>query len=257
VDGSEKPRGRSAETFDPGGHIDGLRPLGILDHRGDSGPWGRGWPRRRTCHGLRHGRIRQVRGQLALTADVPRPRQAVSKTALIAALALCLGHAQANGQGYQESVSLGSTELTLGMPQNAVIAALAAHFRLDQQSSGIWIVSTKRGPPFDTIGSLSFVDNRLATIRKYWGPENQQRGFEFASRLYWALKGLTANGREDCAVELSDNEGPAYNIKSISITCGGRAVEISTTHSEKGLYAGDKPIEGSWASIDEVLSRPK
>jgi hypothetical protein len=179
------------------------------------------------------------------------------KIAIVAALALCLSHVQANGQGNRESIALGSTRLSLGMPQDAVIAALAPYFRLDQQPSGTWVVLTKRGPPFDAVGSLSFVDKHLAQIYKEWGPENQQKGFEFASRLYWALKGVIANSRENCGVELSGTEGPAYNIKSIGITCGGKTIEINTTHTEEGVYAGDKPIQGSWASIGETLSLPK
>jgi hypothetical protein len=84
------------------------------------------------------------------------------KTAIVAALAFCLSHIGANAQGYQESINLGTSKLTLGMPQETVMAALAPEYNLEKlHEAGTkkvlgWGIKPKKRPSSNFTAMVDF-----------------------------------------------------------------------------------------------------
>jgi hypothetical protein len=145
--------------------------------------------------------------------------------------------AQAHSQLPYDGIPFGNTVLHLGMAKDKVIAALADDYRLSRQRTGDWYVVTLHHA---VVGTLYFANERLTSVTKNWGPEDQQKGFEFASRIYWALSEMAADSAGGCTIALSNNDQPGASGKSILITCNGKTLEIEALRTEKGVYAGDQ-----------------
>jgi hypothetical protein len=181
------------------------------------------------------------------------------KTVIVAALALCLNQIQAHGQGYQDSVNLASTNLTLGMPQVAVIAALAREYEVqkltvDGREAFLWGVKPKKPASSGLVALVRFANGRLDWVSKFWVPEDEIHDFEFVTRLHWVLSELANAGPQECTVLTDKNHGMAREFtpvewKSISITCGGsKSVNINVYRSDQG-----RPT----VRLDEVLQERK
>lgn len=171
------------------------------------------------------------------------------KIAAVALLAFSAGYFQAHGQIAQDSIYLGTTRLTLGMPKDAVIAALAGSYEVRNLGEGqvsSWIVSSKNGPPFKAVGNVVFKDGKLSSVLKYWGPEDQQKGVEFATSLYGVIDGFAKEGRRTCTISVGQKQDPGYENKAMFITCGEKYIRIDIDRSEK---------TGESADITEVLER--
>jgi hypothetical protein len=144
--------------------------------------------------------------------------------------------AQAHTQLPYDGIPFGNTLLHLGMSKEKVIAALADDFRLSRQKTGDWYVVTLHHA---AVGTLNFANGQLTSVSKNWGPE---KGFEFASRIYWALSEMGANNAGGCTIALANNDQPGASVKSVLITCNGKTLEIEALRTEKGVYAGDQPM---------------
>jgi len=167
----------------------------------------------------------------------------------VAALALlCTSPGIAFGQtyGYEDTIDFAGVRLKLGMPQADAAAALSGKFQLTPQpEKGTWLIVGNAGP----VGALTFVDNRLKAMHRYWQQDSQQPSGEFANRLYSALAALTRYNGDDCAVRLSQGSGPGSGLKAIEITCDGKSVRITT---QAGAAPGAKPSQPALAQIDEI-----
>jgi hypothetical protein len=78
---------------------------------------------------------------------------------VIGILVLSCGYFRAQGQVTQDSIYLGDTKLTLGMPKDAVITALASSYEVISLGEGqfsSWGVSSKSVPPFKSVGNVVF-----------------------------------------------------------------------------------------------------
>jgi hypothetical protein len=114
----------------------------------------------------------------------------------------------------------------------------------------LWIVQSKRRAPPRTYGQLRFEDRRLIMVTRDWGPENQQRGFDLARRLYLALAELTKEGSEGCQIKLKDYEETSHDAKYIYFRCGEKYVAVAITkEGGNNLPTGER----EFAHIDEVL----
>jgi hypothetical protein len=179
------------------------------------------------------------------------------KTVIAAAVALCLSYVDANAQGYQESINLGSITLTLGMPQDAVMMLLEPQYSLRklecESPDPCWSVATEAGAP---VGMLTFNSNRrLSWALKFWElAQDQQKAFEFATKLYWSLKELTKGQSQMCKIDLDQKGGgPSLDVKSISIGCKGKRIDIDVTRRDQ--KAGFDGRAHAGASIEEILLR--
>jgi hypothetical protein len=131
----------------------------------------------------------------------------------------------------EQSIAIGSIRLTLGMPQDAAITALAGQYTVSQiGDSGEWELSTKDGT---SIGWVDFNNNQLIGVTKEWLPEDQTSAFDAASRIYSALNDITNNSPTTCIVETGNEDQSGKEKRSVTITCGEKDVEISATKTER------------------------
>ena len=154
-------------------------------------------------------------------------------------IALLVPFTPAHSQVGDDGIPFGNTVLHLGMTKDKVIAGLADDYRLTRQRPGDWYVVFWHRT---AIGTLNFSNDKLTSVTKNWGPKGQEKGFEFASRIYWALSEMGANNAGGCTIALSNNDQPAASDKSVLITCNGKTLEIEALRTEKGVYAGDQPM---------------
>jgi hypothetical protein len=144
------------------------------------------------------------------------------------------GQRHANPQS-DAFITMGGVKLSLGMPQDTVIAHLVEQFTLRKQSGsgaeGVWMVFPKTVPPYDAVASLSFKNGKLTAVLKYWGPADQQKGVEFARALYAVLAELTKDNGT-CVVSNGVSNDVNFEAKAIFINCGTKYVRIDITRSE-------------------------
>lgn len=160
---------------------------------------------------------------------------------------LSFGYVRAQSQSPQDSIYLGNTRLALGMPKDAVITNLSASYDvrlLGEEKFSSWLVNSKSGPPFTYIGNVVFKDGKLNSVLKDWGPDDSGAGVELATRLYGVLDGFSQEGRRDCHVTVGEKHEPAFEVKTVFISCGNKFVRID-------IDQGDKM--GKTANITEVL----
>src|SRR5689334_22652498 len=108
-------------------------------------------------------------------------RSKIAITIVVGAVILCLGPFWAYGQSVRRSITLGSVGLVLGMPEEAVLAALKPKYDVvNVGGTGyLWVVQSKAGsPPIRVYGQLRFEGGKLILVSKSWGPESQRKGFE-------------------------------------------------------------------------------
>jgi hypothetical protein len=148
------------------------------------------------------------------------------------------------------TITLGSVTLTIGMAHDAVLAKLTENYQVNKtaNSDSSWMVLSKDGPPYTAVASVGFKDGKLVSVVKYWGPEDQQKGMDFASALYAAMHSVSQSRSEACTVSTSANEEPQTEMKTVFLTCTERYFRIDIMRSEKF---------GNAAYISEVVQAPE
>jgi hypothetical protein len=158
----------------------------------------------------------------------------------------------AGGQTNPDDITLGAVRLTLGMPQGGVLATLGKSYDVEKlkegQQSSAWLVSTRTGvdknAPPKQVASVVFRDGQLTTISKNWAPENQQKGFEFATSLYDAMTSFTNEGRTACTIETARKKEPGYETKAIFVTCGAKSIRIDLLSDQRGEFTNMAEVLG-------------
>jgi hypothetical protein len=164
------------------------------------------------------------------------------------------GFMQALGQSKkqmskQATIWLGSTELTIGMPRDAAIARLAQLYEVEKmEDDGSWLVQDKgihdKDHPPHLVGTVSFTNESLISVNKFWGPEDQHRGAEFAQSLYGAIASLVNSGKTGCHISVGENQQPTGESKIAFISCGDRFIRVDIIR---------RPQIGEVATLTEVL----
>lgn len=149
------------------------------------------------------------------------------------------------GATSHDAIELGATKLSIGMPQDSVIAKLAEEYKVEKEGGG-WLIEQKEGPPFPPVANIAFENGKLQEVRKYWGPEDQAKGVEFATTLYGLIASFSEEGRRNCIISVGETYGPDYNNKSAFISCGQKRIEISIAAESSKLPSGV-------TNIDEVM----
>jgi len=75
------------------------------------------------------------------------------------------------------TISLGPVRLHLAMSKELVIGALSPYYDVDE----LGMVTTKKGPPHESVGQVVFKDGRLSQVWKDWTLKNQEEGYELAN----------------------------------------------------------------------------
>jgi hypothetical protein len=157
------------------------------------------------------------------------------------------GLAQALGQSNRDTpkqgtILLDTTELTIGMSRAAVIARLGQSHKLDKEEgeADSWFVFAKDNegnqPTYRPLGSVQFQNGKLDSIKKKWGPDDAQKGVDFARSIYGAIASLANRGKTDCRIGLDENQTPRGERRSALIVCGDAYIQVDVIRS---LQFGD------------------
>ena len=182
------------------------------------------------------------------------PRRKVEMKALIARACVVLvagatvwGQSKEPGPSVQKaSVVIGTAELSLGMPKDAVLARLSTDFKLinlhDDPSLGSesYMIGTG-GSPVIVIGEVQFRDKKLQSVSRNWEPENKNDTIPFLKSLFAATasmhkeedtKGL---GFVTCLVHPESTQTPDVELQKIDFYCGPKllSLQIITANGRK------------------------
>ena len=168
----------------------------------------------------------------------------------IAVLIVIFFGRKALGQPAEESVTLGSIELRLGMAEGIVLERLGEKYDVSEYGRGpysVWWVREKVKPS-RLVGSLGFKEGKLNTVMKYWTPEDTpDTRVGFANSLFSALRAFEREGRASCTISTGDQQVSKYDMKAVFISCGQKYLRIDITKGETG----------DSANVTEVLEAPK
>jgi len=131
-----------------------------------------------------------------------------------------------------DSITVGSLKLMLGLPEEQVLDSLGKSYNVEslKGSSSVWLVTNAHG---DVVASVSFKDNKLKSIMKYWTPENQQDGVQFVENLYDLVNSFTNEGKSSCSISAGRQKESGYDGKAVFVTCGAKYIRIDLTKTTK------------------------
>lgn len=148
------------------------------------------------------------------------------------------------------TIEFGGASLHLGVSEQQVEAAIGSSFRIQRQDSpnfASWSVMAPTGDGgFYSVGSLAFRDGRLTSVRRSWGPADQQAGVELAKALYGAANQMVKEGRRQCFLSVGSGQSPRMEARTIFLQCAGKRLDIQIVEDNQ---------MGNAAFIDEVLER--
>jgi hypothetical protein len=146
----------------------------------------------------------------------------------------------------QETLSIGSVELHLGMPQDAVLGQLTrAGYKLTGSGENAWMIMQSNGNATNGIlGSVGFKNNKLTGIVRDWAPDQTTVG-TIGNGIYGVLSNLYKHGRQMCSLQTGDQQNPTAEVKNIYLTCFPGASYVSITIVR---YQGNDSV-----SVSEML----
>jgi hypothetical protein len=142
-------------------------------------------------------------------------------------------------------VQFGSTNIGLGQERNPVIAKLRQYYRVDTlpSSGDQWVVSSRKGPPYQFVGNLAFKAGKLSYISKAWSPGNDRDGSAVARAVVNALRSLAGSSDSGCTMKNSEISEPTLEAKTVEVRCGAHSVSISTPSADGKIGMG---INETW-----------
>ncbi len=158
------------------------------------------------------------------------------------------GLVQALGQSSRDTskqctMLVGSIELTTGMSRSAVIARLGESYELKKIGNGdSWLAMPKRngGKPDDlsgAVGVVSFKNDKLDSISKDWGPQNQSQGADFGRSIYGAIASLANKGKTHCQIRVQENHQPTVDTRTAFIVCSDEYIKVDIVRSSEGEFS--------------------
>ena len=107
---------------------------------------------------------------------------------------------------------------------------------------GSWVILRRGGPPFEPVGSVSFIAGRLAFAGRQWAHSASQDANRFASSVVDALRALTRD-RAACSVAVQESPGPgSLPLGVVTITCEARSIQITGSRDERVAAAVGESI---------------
>jgi hypothetical protein len=140
----------------------------------------------------------------------------------------------------RETIRLGSTDLNLGMAEDAAVKQLAESGYVprkmnppqalrDKGITSMWAVDEKGDKP--SIGVITFASGKLESAMKFLYQEGDE--VEFGRRLYFAMRDLELEGNSTCTIETDSGEVPDYSSKTGKLRCGKKTILIELQKFQK------------------------
>lgn len=158
------------------------------------------------------------------------------------------------GQRLEPSILVGSSQLTLGMPEATVLAKVGVEFDLSQAGE-FWRLRKKGTDLF--IGTLQFKSGRLIFANKDLAVVDGRNGEQVADALFEVAQRFEAEGNTHCTLVAHFISGPndgrrTYaDAKLLEIYCSNRKV-IAIQVSE-----GETTVSESLWDYESSRTRPK
>ena len=170
-------------------------------------------------------------------------RPALAVAASCAALSVvCAAEALASG----DQPTIGMVALDLGMSQAVAVEKLTESYALMEitETPGLYIV-LKKGGGLDSLGSVTFKEERLASVSRGWGLFSGEEALKLGRELHSLLANLEAQGgAAECVVDTEAARTPGLRVEHVTLRCGGRSVTfIVTEDDEMGAFVG---LSESW-----------
>jgi hypothetical protein len=131
-------------------------------------------------------------------------------------------YAFGRAQGEKHAIEIGPVTLHVGMSRASTISALSTYYSIND----LGMVTTKSGPPYESVGQVVFKNDKLSEVRKNWSPTNQEQGYELANNLYGLFDGFKREGRTACTLETIANQDPSGETKTFQLRCGDKEVRV-------------------------------
>jgi hypothetical protein len=148
-----------------------------------------------------------------------------------------------------QSVSLGSTQVTLGSAAEGALASLAREFKLQRlPGDETYLLRGKSGPPYGSYGTITVGNDRVTTINKFWLPVGAKDATMFARTLIAATASVIGpGGSESCVVSTMNSSEPEHEHRELRMQCRRRTLLVSYGVESSALNQGED------ASITEVI----
>ena len=145
---------------------------------------------------------------------------------------------------------VGGVAIKLGMPQAEVMELIQKDFKLSQfPESESYLLSSKVGPPYKSLGAVGFNDNKVSSISKIWGDYSGKAVTELANALVATLDyGRGADVPATIIVQ-PPLRTPELTVTAIEISFGEKLVRLQITESR----GSNRTTE---VSVDETLLDP-
>lgn len=157
------------------------------------------------------------------------------------------------------SIYLGTTELSLDMPRDVVLANLAIDFKLTKTSDGgnrgseSWEVLTNTFPA-RARGNVQFINKKLWSISKNWEPENEGETIPFLKSLYGAFAAVQKEEDNSgvrgvfCFVHTESTQTPV-ELQKVEVHCNPKLLTVYT------ITANSKSLSDN-VIVEETLRGP-
>jgi len=168
----------------------------------------------------------------------------------VAILVLLAIDGNAQERAVQDRIVLGSTTLTLEMPQNAVVSSIAREYDITPSStdSALWMIRERASR--NVVGSLRFDGNgKLVYINKHWTVgSNNYTGLEVSKAIFGVVAGFEKEHRTSCVIgtQQEQSPGPVKEDREVFFVCGRKTLSIDIEN-----YEGVESTE-----VYEVLAVP-
>lgn len=143
----------------------------------------------------------------------------------------------------EETLSIGTVELRLGMAQDVVLGRLGgAGYKLSgiAGSDSDWMVSEQTAKfPYQPLGDVSFKNKVLVFINRIWTLDANTAA-NIGEGLHSVMSNLSKNGRKQCSLETDMQQSPTAEQKNIVLKCspGYSYVHIAITYYQGQTLVG-------------------
>jgi hypothetical protein len=169
-------------------------------------------------------------------------------TAVAVTIALGLANVQVAGQTRQgkpqDTITVGTTTLSIGMSRESVTAKLGGEYKLQNEGENTLLVIPMNASPGDAVASIELKEGKIRSVRKYWSPKDQQKPLELARNLFSLLASFPAEARAKCAIIVGEVHEPNLENKIAFISCGKKSIDIEMGRGGLGTES---------VTLDEVL----
>ena len=137
--------------------------------------------------------------------------------------------------GQESELVLGEVRLVLGMSQAEALSSLRERYEVTANGNESWLVQDRDGSPSQTVGRVSFQDDRLASASKFWF--QLEEGNNLATELFSALSNLRDEGRHVADVAISSvTPQTGLRINTIDLQFGSKHLTLRIVQDEGSLF---------------------